>query len=629
MTITSPYSDADRQAAHHSHTAQADVVIVGAGIAGLTLARHLLLDTERSVLLIDRLAHVPPPRQKVGESSVQVSGYYFSRVLDLEEHLMNEHYLKYNLRFYWKTAGLENRRFEDYSQSYIRQISNICSYQLDRNRMEAELLRLNQEQQRFRFAGGARKLKIELAESGTSTPHRVSYQQEGATHTVDAGWVVDTTGRNRLLAGRMDLKRPSPIQHGTYYAWVDGLIDIEKLTDRTRREVRLNPDRSQTGHLPFWLATNHFMGEGFWLWVIPLRGKTSLGVVYDQALFPHRFQNPEDFIRWICEEFPMFADDLPRREILARGGFRQFSHDIRQVMSAQRWAFSGEAGRFNDPLYSPGGDLIAMHNTLIVDAIRHDREPDFETRIRQGEQLLRAAYEAYLPGYTASYDVLGDPEVFSLKYTWELSIYFALYVFPFINDLFTERSFVVGYLRQFSRLGAVNRGLQNYMSAFYRWKMEHEGPATQRTLFDFTDLEPLRLAAETFYEVGLSPQEGKKIVQQQLEHLMELARFTAVHLAAAVVGDDKARTHAAFVESFDLQNLSFDADEIRRRWEILNVDAVDAAPYRWGLDPSAAECFRGSGAGETIPAATDAAASENPAGELGRTSRRRAVQEVA
>ena len=66
-------------------------------------------------------------------AKVQVSGYYFSRVLELEEYLLREHYLKYNLRFYWKTPGRANDTFEDYSQAYIQKLSNIASYQLDRN----------------------------------------------------------------------------------------------------------------------------------------------------------------------------------------------------------------------------------------------------------------------------------------------------------------------------------------------------------------------------------------------------------------------------------------------------------------------------------------------------------------
>src|SRR5574341_1153267 len=95
-----------------------DVVVIGTGLAGLTLIRQLLLYTGQSVLLLDRRANPPEDApQQYGESLVQCSGYYLSRVLDLEEYLLINHYLKYNLRFYWPTPGLANTGFEDYSQS--------------------------------------------------------------------------------------------------------------------------------------------------------------------------------------------------------------------------------------------------------------------------------------------------------------------------------------------------------------------------------------------------------------------------------------------------------------------------------------------------------------------------------
>ena len=61
-----------------------DVVIIGAGLAGLTLARQLLLYSDKRVLLLDKRTEVPTPRQKVGESTVQVGAYYYAKVLDLE-----------------------------------------------------------------------------------------------------------------------------------------------------------------------------------------------------------------------------------------------------------------------------------------------------------------------------------------------------------------------------------------------------------------------------------------------------------------------------------------------------------------------------------------------------------------
>src|ERR1700712_250319 len=147
---------------------EVDVLITGAGLAGLTLARQLLLERpEIRILMVDRGAEIPNLKQKVGEATVQVSGYYYSRVLELEEYLLQEHYLKYNLRFYWKSqrgAGV----WEDLSQSYIRKVSNIATFQLDRNTFEAEVLRRNRESAGFELINPIAGLDVDLAEEG---PH--------------------------------------------------------------------------------------------------------------------------------------------------------------------------------------------------------------------------------------------------------------------------------------------------------------------------------------------------------------------------------------------------------------------------------------------------------------------------
>ena len=195
------------------------------------------------------------------------------------------------------------------------------------------------------------------------------------------------------------------------------------------------------GHLPAWLSTNHFCGEGFWFWTIPLHGKTSLGLVYDNQIFPReRVDTLEKLIAWVCEEFPLFARDLPYRQVLHHTALKDFAYDCAQTISPARWALAGEAGRFTDPLYSPGGDLISIYNTFITDAIRTDSDAELVQKCDLYEQLMQAVYQAYVPSYAISYDALGDQECFTMKYSWELAIYFAFFVFPFINDLFTEQT---------------------------------------------------------------------------------------------------------------------------------------------------------------------------------------------
>src|SRR6476659_6793166 len=169
-----------------------DVLIIGAGLAGLALARQLLLYTDKRIVMVDRRTELPPAKQKVGEATVQLSAYYYARVLDLEEHLLQQHYLKYNLRFYWKTPGQTNDCYEHYSQSYIRKLSNINTYQLDRNKFEGEMLRVNLENPNFEFCPGCTDLDVTLAETGGS--HSFSFKAAGQERSETARWVVDTSG---------------------------------------------------------------------------------------------------------------------------------------------------------------------------------------------------------------------------------------------------------------------------------------------------------------------------------------------------------------------------------------------------------------------------------------------------
>ena len=583
------------------------VVVVGAGLAGLTLTRHLLLETDRRVLLVDRQEEPPGPHQKYGESTVQVAGHYFGKVLDLGELLQWQHVIKYNLRFYWPTPGRSNEDFEDYGQSYIRPFSNVVSYQIDRNAFEEELLALNRRSPRCTFRGGVSNLAVTLAGEGTADPHRIAFDQGGGRVTVEADWVVDTTGRNRHLAKRMELTRRNAIHHGAYFFWVDGLVDIEKLTGRSRKEVRLRRERSALGHIPFWLATNHFVGEGYWFWVIPLQGKTSLGLVFDHDCVDREEVNSlEKLMAWICREHPLFARDLPQRRVLHFAGLRDYSHGCGQTLSAGRWAMSGEAGRFLDPLYSPGSDFIALHNTLIVDAIT--AEPDQrEARCRLHEQLLRSFYESYVPGYAAPYVTLGDQETFTLKYTWELAIYFAFFVFPFINDLFTDGRFAVGYLARFSRLGPVNQGVQDLLTGYYRWKRERglAGGQPEPTFFDFSSIHALAQAEKTFYRVGLDAGEAKGVLEEQLVHLEEMARWMAAHVASVVLGDEGALTDRAFVASLDPAALRFEPEAWAERRAGLSAGGE---PWPWSFDPRVAAPLRPRGMEVTTgaPVATTA-----------------------
>jgi hypothetical protein len=251
-------------------------------------------------------------------------------------------------------------------------------------------------------------------------------------------------------------------------------------------------------------------------------------------------------------------------KIVDEGMYRDFSYDCKQTISTERWALAGEAGRFTDPLYSPGGDLIALYNTLITDAILTNEESVLAIKVRLYELLMWGLYEAYVPSYAVSYEVLGDQECFVMKYAWELTIYFTFYVFPFINQLFTETSFIVPYLDLFAKLGALNNSVQNFITSYYRWKKEQPVAPREPDLFDFTGLEPLKKSEELFYKVGLSARECIKTLRHSMSNIENLARFIAVYIYSVVLNDEELLTNKQFVESVEITNLNFDPEVMSR-----------------------------------------------------------------
>jgi hypothetical protein len=397
--------------------------------------------------------------------------------------------------------------------------------------------------------------------------------------------VVDASGRNRFLVKRQKLDRPSPIKHGSSFLWVDGLLDPEKCTNLDRKAIRLRPERSALGHFPTFLATNHYCGEGYWFWEIPLHGKTSLGLVYDSAVVNSKDVSTADkLIEWICREYPLYARDLPQRKVLHHSGITSFALDSGQTISPAGWALCGEACRFTDPLYSPGGDLISIYNTLISDAILTRDRKELEAKVRLYEPMARAVYEAYVPSFSVSYCTLGDQECFSLRYVWELTIYFAFYVFPFINDLHVDRTFLPGFLRRFGQLGPINHGIHRILASYYRWKKENvilETP--EPVFFEFMEVGALASAELTFYRVGVNLDEAREVLDEQLENLRDLARWTFVVVAAAVLDDNRAVTNAAFIRGIEIDSLQFDPAAMAERLEAACRESSEEYMWRFAV----------------------------------------------
>ena len=448
---------------------------------------------------------------------------------------------------------------------------------------------MNRENPRFRFIGGAQNIKIDLATDNAESAgsvHRVSWMGGEAAGT----WVVDASGRPGILKRSLSLAKPNEIRHGATWAWVDGLVNPELLSKYSHQERLVHRSRQKLGNYPFFLATNHFCGEGRWFWVIPLHGMTSLGLVYDHAVVnPEEVSNGRKMLDWVAKDWPLFAQDFKNRKIVDEGRFVDFSYDAQQTISPRRWAISGEAGRFSDPLYSPGGDLIAIYNTLIVDAIETRDQSRFQAKCEFYEQIMRVAYESYVPSFLLSYNCLGDPETLTLKYTFELAIYFGFFVLPFTNQLFTNHLFMRTHLRKFALMGPINRNLQMFLRDYFNWK-KAQGlmPLDRAAHIDFYDMEPLRESEKLFYEIGLTLEEAEDQLDMHVRRMKEFARHILAHVYAAVLGDKRVLLNAPFVSGLKLRGTTFDPVRMRQDYAPF---ADSGQVYEWKLNPFALESF--------------------------------------
>ncbi len=395
-----------------------DVVICGGGLAGLTLSLQLRRELpELNVAVLERSRRpLPSAAFKIGESAVELGSMYLED-LGLLDNLREHHIVKLGLRFFPGGGDLPLHERAELGPS---EEPRVVSYQIDRGRFENDLREIVQDRG-VTLLEGAKVTDVEWGEGDAS--HTVSYELDGESQRVTTRWVADATGRSAFLKKKLKLSRGSAHTASSGWFRMRGRVGLTRMVP---------PEHTAWHEIPLadqrWRSTNHMMGEGYWLWLIPLAGDvTSVGmVVHDHV---HGFDNVrtlEGLQEFIAQVEPHVAEHLEDAEVLDFMCLRRFSHGISRSWSAERWAVVGVAGAFLDPLYSNGTDFIGLANSLATEVIRADFEGgDVAARAMEMNLQYKALVSGSLDIFLKAAPIYAHARAMAAKIHWDNFCYWS------------------------------------------------------------------------------------------------------------------------------------------------------------------------------------------------------------
>jgi flavin-dependent dehydrogenase len=304
-------------------------------------------------------------RPIVGESLVEVSVDFLFE-LGLGAYLVEKHYPKYGLTYYFK-PDIDNPADRTYVVDEIPTAPQILSFQINRFTFDREVRARNVENGVELIDGTVTGVDI----NSNDGLHAVTVQHTaGREKTLRARWLVDASGRNRVLAKQLQLQLAVNEQKSVFWF----------------RLMNFNPEilshiqavkKTNRAYVPYF-ATHHFFGKGNWIWCIPMRSPEnvpliSIGITYRKDVYPHgEVRTMEQFLECVGREHQVIVELVRSGTIVDTNYYGSYMWECRQRYSPDRWYIVGDAGDTVDPLYSVGLALSSLQIRQIAAIIQRE-----------------------------------------------------------------------------------------------------------------------------------------------------------------------------------------------------------------------------------------------------------------
>jgi flavin-dependent dehydrogenase len=344
-----------------------DVVIMGAGMAGICQARHLLLNIpDIKIALVDpRSEERADKDMKVGESTVEISTLMICKELGLYDYMIENHPPKFGLNFHWPKDPAQTENTDDYYHLWATRQPPLASILIHRAKFERDVLKMNQEMG-VEFYNG-RVVDVDFT-SGDEL-NTVQVKLGDRQLELKAKHVIDAAGRKFIIGRKTDNLVFGPenlygVNNGS--AWMR-----VRNVDRTIFHSGYDPANATCSH---YYATNHWMGQGHWVWMIPTDTQSmelSIGLVHHHEVIPAQSINTkEKFFAFLEANHNVVYQLLKSGEEVDFHYLPRLAHKSKQMYSRDNWYVIGDAAAMFDPFYSMGMTMMSFQIENVTEIIR-------------------------------------------------------------------------------------------------------------------------------------------------------------------------------------------------------------------------------------------------------------------